>query len=78
MCAKSGEFWEPGITSIVLCRKNTYNRTNYDIPIEPHKTRRQSRPPFSIYALGELGVWAEDGLWDHKNNLLIGSEILYK
>jgi len=44
-----------GIVDIVLCRKYMYKCIEYDIPIEPHKTRGWSHPPFLIYALENLG-----------------------
>ena len=56
MRTKSGEFRVPEIITIVLYRKVPLNYIKYDVPFEPHKTRRWSYTPFLIYALEESGV----------------------
>jgi hypothetical protein len=62
MCAKSEEIRGPGITGIALCRTNTYNFINYNVPIEPHKTRRQLHPLFSIYEVDNSRSGQRGGL----------------
>jgi len=53
---RSGEFQMPEIIDVVLYHKSTYNYIRYNLPIQPHKTRRSSHPPFLKYALDNLGV----------------------
>ena len=44
MPTKSMDFRVLGIVYIVLYRKNVFNYIGYDVPFEPHKTRRWSHP----------------------------------
>jgi len=76
ICAISDEFQIPEIIHYILYHKNAYNYIKYNVPIKPHKSCRQYRPPFSKYAVDNLGVWTRGGQRDHQNDQFVGSEFL--
>jgi hypothetical protein len=55
------EFRIPAVTIIVLCCKIVRNYITYDVPVEPHKTRRRSRTPFSMYTFENSDSTQRDG-----------------
>ena len=55
MCTKSGEFLVLVIKDIISYRKSVFDYIKRNVHFEPHKTRRQSHPPFAMYALGNPG-----------------------
>ena len=62
MCMRSDRFWVLDVIDIVLYRNNTCNCIEYNIPIKPHKTRRQSYAPFLKYGLDNSGSGLKDDL----------------
>jgi len=74
MCTKLVEFWILEITGVVLYRNNMYKFTTHNVSIEPHKTRRQFHPPFSIYALENSWSGQTGGLRDCHNYISVRSE----
>ena len=77
MHTKLREFWEPGTIDTVLYHKGVFSYIGYNVPLEPHETCRQSRPPFSKNGLDNLGSGSGGGLRDHQNHSFINSEFLY-
>jgi len=66
-----------GIIDVVLYHEGMYACINYNVFIEPHKTRGQSHPPFLIYALANSGSGRGGDLrYQHKYGFF-HSEILY-
>jgi hypothetical protein len=64
MCAGTSEFWTPRIIYIILYCKNVCYYITYNVPINPHKTRRRSPTLFSIYTFENLGCEQVDGPGD--------------
>ena len=55
ICAETDEFRMSGIIHVVLYHNISHNYIKYDVSIKPHKTRRQSRTPFSLYTFENSG-----------------------
>ena len=61
---------------VVSYHKTTCYYVRYSIPIELHKTRGQSHPPFLKYTLDNSGSGPRDGPRDHQDCPFFGSEFL--
>jgi len=67
----------PGMINVVPYRKAVRNYIIRDVPVKPHKTRRQSQAPFSIYTFEDPGTKQRDGEEDQLKYLFVRSNFLY-
>jgi hypothetical protein len=72
-----GEFRLLGVINIIPHRKTVCNYITYDVPIKPHKTRRQSHTSFSIYTFENSASKQRSGKMNQHNHWFICSEFLY-
>lgn len=74
---ETGELWAPEIMYNVLFNSNTCIYVTHNVPIQPHKTCRQSSPSFSTYTFENSRYGGGTGLRGQRKYLFIISKNLH-